>query len=62
MTKLDELFEAYRPVTKEKLWENLQYFLEAIMPTCQETGIKMATIRMIPHGIFSGIPRLLCDK
>lgn len=42
MPKLDELFEAYRPVTKEKLWENPQYFLETIMPTCRETGIKMA--------------------
>ena len=24
MAKLDELFEAYRPVTREKLWENLK--------------------------------------
>lgn len=42
MAQLDELFEKYKPVTKEKLWENLKYFLEAIMPTCEETGIKMA--------------------
>lgn len=42
MAKLDELFEKYAPVTKEKLWENLKYFLEALMPTCRETGIKMA--------------------
>ena len=26
MAKLDELFEKYAPVTKEKLWENLKYF------------------------------------
>ena len=31
MAKLDELFEMYRPVTKEKLWENLQYFLVSIL-------------------------------
>ena len=24
-------FKAYAPVTKEKLWENLKYFLEALM-------------------------------
>ena len=36
MAKLDELFKAYAPVTKEKLWENLKYFLEALMPTCHE--------------------------
>ena len=29
MARLDELFKAYAPVTKEKLWENLKYFLEA---------------------------------
>ena len=27
MEKLDELFEALKPVTKEVLWENLKYFL-----------------------------------
>ena len=61
MAKLDELFEAYRPVTKEKLWENLQYFLEAIMPTCHETGIKMAIHQDDPPWDIFGLPRLLVD-
>ncbi len=62
MAKLDELFEAYKPVTKEKLWENLKYFLEALMPTCRETGIKMAIHMDDPPWDIFGIPRLLCDK
>ena len=62
MAKLDELFEAYRPVTKEKLWENLRYFLEAIMPTCHETGIKMAIHQDDPPWDIFGLPRLLVDK
>jgi mannonate dehydratase len=62
MAKLDELFEAYKPVTKEKLWENLKYFLEAIMPTCHETGIKMAIHMDDPPWDIFGIPRLLVDK
>ena len=62
MAKLDELFEAYKPVTKEKLWENLKYFLEAIMPTCRETGIKMAIHMDDPPWDIFGIPRLLVDK
>ncbi len=62
MAKLDELFEAYRPVTKEKLWDNLKYFLEAIMPTCHETGIKMAIHQDDPPWDIFGIPRLLVDK
>ncbi len=62
MAKLDELFEAYKPVTKEKLWENLKYFLEAIMPTCHETSIKMAIHMDDPPWDIFGIPRLLVDK
>ena len=62
MAKLDALFEAYRLVTKEKLWENLKYFLDAIMPTCHETGIKMAIHQDDPPWDIFGIPRLLVDK
>lgn len=62
MAKLDELFEAYRPVTKEMLWDNLRYFLEAIMPTCHETGIKMAIHQDDPPWDIFGLPRLLVDK
>ena len=62
MAKLDELFEKYRPVTKEKLWENLKYFLDALMPTCHETGIKMAIHMDDPPWDIFGIPRLLVDK
>ena len=56
MAKLDELFKAYAPVTKEKLWENLKYFLEALMPTCHECGIKMAIHQDDPLGISSACP------
>ena len=42
MARLDELFAAYKDVTKEKLWANFKYFLEAIMPVCHECDIKMA--------------------
>ncbi len=63
MAKLDELFEAYKPVTKEKLWENLKYFLEAIMPTCRECDIKMAIHMDDPPWDIFGLPRLLtCEE
>ena len=62
MAKLDELFKAYAPVTKEKLWENLKYFLEAIMPTCQECDIKMAIHMDDPPWDIFGIPRLLTNE
>ena len=61
MAKLDELFKAYAPVTKEKLWENLKYFLEALMPTCRECDIKMAIHQDDPPWDIFGLPRLLVD-
>ena len=62
MAKLDELYKAYAPVTKEKLWENLKYFLDAIMPTCEATGVKMAIHMDDPPWDIFGLPRLLVDE
>ncbi len=62
LAKLQELFEAYEDVTREKLWENLRYFLEAILPVCHETGIAMAIHPDDPPWDIFGLPRLLVDK
>ncbi len=62
MAKLQELFAQYAPVTKEKLWENLKYFLEALMPTCHECDIKLAIHQDDPPWDIFGLPRLLVDK
>lgn len=61
MAKLDELFRAYAGVDHEKLWANLKYFLEAVMPTCRECGIKMAIHMDDPPWDIFGLPRLLVD-
>ena len=62
MAKLDELFEKYKDVTKEKLWDNFRYFLERLMPVCHETGIKMAVHMDDPPWDIFGLPRLLVDE
>jgi mannonate dehydratase len=62
MAKLNELFEVYKPVTRERLWDNLKYFLEAIMPTCRECDIKMAIHQDDPPWDIFGLPRLLVDE
>ena len=61
MAKLDELFKAYAGVDHEKLWANLKYFLEALMPVCEETGIKMAIHMDDPPWDIFGLPRLLIN-
>ncbi len=62
MARLDELFEKYRPVTKEKLWANFKYFLERLMPVCHECDIKMAVHMDDPPWDIFGLPRLLVDE
>ena len=62
MAKLDELFKAYAPVTKEKLWENLKYFLERIMPVCNKYNINMAIHPDDPAWSVFGLPRIIINK
>ncbi len=31
-----------RIYTREEMWETFEYFLDAILPTCEETGVRMA--------------------
>ena len=42
MAHVKELFEMYKDVDDEKLFANLKYFLERIMPTCDKYNINMA--------------------
>ena len=44
MAKVKELFEMYKDIDDEKLFENLKYFLEKIMPTCDKCGNSNCTI------------------
>ena len=62
MAQLDRLFEAYKGVTKDQLWDNLKYFLEALMPICRELDIKMAIHPDDPPWDIFGLPRLIVDE
>ena len=62
MAILDKLFKDYQGVDSEKLWANLKYFLDALMPVCEETGIKMAIHMDDPPWDIFGLPRLMVNK
>ena len=62
LANLKQLFELYKGVDKEKLWENLRYFLEQLMPVCHECDIKMAIHPDDPPWDIFGLPRLLVDE
>ncbi|MDR2708926.1 MAG: mannonate dehydratase [Elusimicrobiota bacterium] len=62
LARLKELFEAYNGFTKEKLWENLKYFLDEIIPVAEKSGIKMAIHPDDPPWDIFGLPRLVTSK
>lgn len=59
MARLKELFEMYRDVTDEKLFENLVYFLNRIKPVCLKYGIRMAIHPDDPAWPVFGLPRIV---
>lgn len=62
LSKVKELFDAYKGVTSEKLFENLVYFLKAIGPVCEKYGIKMAIHPDDPAWPVFGLPRIITGK
>lgn len=62
MAKIKELFELYKDVDEEKLFANLKYFLERIMPTCEKYGIKMAIHPDDPAWSVFGLSRIMTSK
>jgi mannonate dehydratase len=57
--ELSGLLESYNAVTPRKLFENLVYFLEALMPALEETGINMAIHPDDPPWEIFGLPRII---
>ena len=62
MARVKELFEEYKDVTEEDLFNNLKYFLEKIMPVCNEYDIKMAIHPDDPAWSVFGLPRIIINK
>lgn len=62
MVKVKELFELYKDIDDEKLFENLEYFLKRIMPVCNQYDIKMAIHPDDPAWSVFGLPRIIINK
>lgn len=57
--ELNGLLEEYKGMTHEKLFENLVYFLNGIMPACDEVGINMAIHPDDPPWDIFDLPRIV---
>ncbi len=55
--QLNGLLKEYESMTRERLFENLVYFLNGILPACDETGINMAIHPDDPPWDIFGLPR-----
>lgn len=57
--ELGGLLKEYEDMTHEQLFDNLVYFLNGIMPACDETGINMAIHPDDPPWDIFGLPRIV---
>ena len=62
MEKVKELFALYKDIDEEKLFENLVYFLKAIMPVCDKYDINMAIHPDDPSWSVFGLPRIISSQ
>lgn len=59
--QLGALLEAYRAVDAERLWENLAYFLERVVPVAEESSVRMAIHPDDPPWSIFGLPRIITN-
>lgn len=62
MGRIRELFEMYNDVDNEKLFDNMTYFLKAILPVCEKYGVKMAVHPDDPAWPVFNLPRIITNK
>ncbi|MFD1675880.1 mannonate dehydratase [Alicyclobacillus fodiniaquatilis] len=60
--ELHRLYKIFRDMSEETLWENLTYFLQAIMPVADEVGIKMAIHPDDPPWSVLQLPRIVTNR
>lgn len=61
--KFRELLKLYDGIDKSALRENMKYFLEAVMPVCDQYGIDMCVHPDDPPMPVFGLPRIVtCDE
>ncbi len=59
---LKRLFEQYKAVDSEKLFDNLGYFLRAVIPVAEQCGVNMAIHPDDPPWDIFGLPRIITDE
>ena len=53
--------EFYQHVTQDEYWRNMKYFLDAVMPVAEESGVRMAIHPDDPPWPLYGLPKVITD-
>lgn len=62
LAELSSLFAQYTEMTEDKLFDNLKYFLEGIIPACEKYDVKMAIHPDDPPWSIYSLPRIVTNK
>lgn len=62
LAELEHTLKLYEHVDEEQLYANFKYFLDAIIPVCEEVGVKMACHPDDPGWKIFNLPRITHDK
>lgn len=60
--ELKGLLAEYEELGEEKLWHNMQEFLEAVIPVAKESGVNMAIHPDDPPWGMFGLPRIITNE
>ena len=60
--ELNNLLETYKSISREKLFENLVYFLKKVISICEENDINMAIHADDPPWDLFGLPRIISNE
>lgn len=58
LAELEKTLKQYEGMTPDKLRENYKYFLDAVIPVCEEVGVRMACHPDDPAWPIFGLPRI----
>ena len=62
LAELETTLKQYEGMTPDKLRENYKYFLDAVIPVCEEVGVRMACHPDDPAWPIFGLPRIAHTK
>jgi mannonate dehydratase len=60
--ELNNLLEQYQKISKEDLWEHLEYFLNKIIPVAERNNINLAIHPDDPPWDIFNLPRIITDE